>query len=177
VRPDIDVWVETWYSRSIDIHRVNPDGEREGLMRVVRMFYNLSLNIYAKDTSAPFHYKVFVDGTKVNEGDATWKLNWVTSIQEESFSLSVEVTQGSVVRHAEWAHVVGIPGADAGIGGGGDKNGAGEAAGNETVPAGYITRLSWKLVAASLAQVVVAFAIVGGTFLERVERMGWSRLR
>lgn len=176
VRPDIDIWVETWYSRAIDIHRVSPDGERDGLLRVVRMFYNFSVMIYAKDPTTPFHYMVYVDGVKVNEGDATWKLAWTTSVQEQSFNLTVEITQGAQTRHAAWAHVVGIPGADAGIGGAG-ANPDGSTPGNETVPAGYITRLSWKLVGASLAQVVVAFAIVGGTFLERVERMGWSRLR
>ena len=174
-RLDVDIWVETWFSRSIDIHKVLPDGEREGQAYVTRMYYNLSVEAYAKDPR-PFQYTIWVGDSKVMQGTATWKLHWVTSIQQDLFNISVEITQDGKTRRAEWARVLGIPGEDAGIGGhAGQEGPAGPL--TQEVPVGFIDRLTWKLIGASLVQMVAAFVIVGGIFLERVERLGWSRFR
>lgn len=171
-RLDADVWVETWFRRSVDIHKVMPDGEREGTQRAVRMYYNFSIDAYVKDSSKPFTYKVWVNGQRVNEGQATWKLHWVTSVAMDSFNITVELSQDGKTRRADWALIIGVPGEDAGIGGGG----GGEAPPGPDlieVERNAFSKLTWTIVGASVGQIVVAFVIVGNIYLERKDALAW----
>lgn len=173
---EADIWAETWQSKTIDIHRVDPDGFRANAKRAVKMYTNFSVQIYAKNTSAPFHYRIWIDDIKVDEGDATWHYSWSTQTTESAFNLTVSVTQGSKERNVGWARIVATPKSDSGIG----EEGEGDTEGNkgtEEVPIGYIGKLTWKVVIASAAQVAVAMVLVGGIWLEKQRRTGWTRMK
>ena len=168
---EADIWLETWFNRSIDIHKVLADGERG--RKTAKLFYNFSVEAYVRDTSEPFHYVIQIDGIKVSEGDATFHLNWVTSVEAESWNVTLQLTQAGKTRIARWERIVGVPGEDAGIG----ERPSGEAPvpTDITVPRTYITRLTWTIVLGNIAMMVASFVVVGGVFLEKVQRMGWQR--
>lgn len=166
-----DIWIETWYVKQANIYRVDPDGSRAGPSPIARMYQNFSIVSYAKNTSVPFHYVVQVDGVTVNEGDSTWKLDWETGEDADTFNITVTITQNGQSKTAVWAHVYGVTTPDTG-----GLNGAAQK--NENLIEMSSTDFMWfvlKLITACAVLMAATFYLIGGIHLERLERMGWSR--
>lgn len=171
VGPEADAWIETWFRRDVRIMRVDADGYRDGPSLFTKLFYNFSVVMYAKDTTKPFHYDIKINGFTVNEGDATWKLEWVTSVTEPSFNVTVDITQDGRTRHYEWARVIGVPGEDTAIG---EEGGPATEVPKEAFTKGELLWRDFKRFAATILMVILAFGVVGGIYLEKMDRMGYE---